>query len=96
MHIDPHDAGVNRLRVAQRLANIIGPDAGRQAIWRRIDPRQRLFFTAPLGGRAKINDLVYFVETGGDLTITHRGILANVIESEKMSFFSIDIVVYTV
>ena len=46
MHIDPHDAGVNRLRVAQRLANIIGPDAGRQAIWRRIDPRQRLFFTA--------------------------------------------------
>ena len=40
---------------------------------------------SPLGGRAKINDLVYFVETGGDLTITHRGIIANVIESEKMT-----------
>lgn len=36
---------------------------------------------SPLGGRTKINDLVYFVETGGDLTITHRGIIANVIES---------------
>lgn len=40
---------------------------------------------SPLGGRAKINDLVYFVETGGDLTITHRGSIANVIESEKMT-----------
>lgn len=28
---------------------------------------------------------MYFVETGGDLTITHRGIIANVIESEKMT-----------
>ncbi len=26
-----------------------------------------------------------FCETGGDLTITHRGIIANVIESEKMT-----------
>ncbi len=25
------------------------------------------------------------METGGDLTITHRGIIANVIESEKMT-----------
>ena len=45
MHIDPHDAGLNRLRVAQRQANIIRPDAGRQAIRRGIDPRQRLVFT---------------------------------------------------
>lgn len=39
----------------------------------------------PLGGRAKINDIIYFVETGGDLLVTHKGIISNVIESEKMT-----------
>lgn len=39
----------------------------------------------PLGGRAKINDIIYFVETGRDLLITHKGIISNVIESEKMT-----------
>lgn len=39
----------------------------------------------PLGGRAKIGDRVYFVETGGNLLVTHRGIIKNVVESEKMT-----------
>jgi len=39
----------------------------------------------PLGGRAKVNDDIYFVETGGDMTITHKGIISKVIESEKMT-----------
>lgn len=39
----------------------------------------------PLGGRAKVNDLVYFVETGGDLIVSYRGIISKVIETEKMS-----------
>ncbi len=39
----------------------------------------------PLGGRAKVNDIAYFVETGGDMTITHKGVISNVIESEKMT-----------
>lgn len=38
----------------------------------------------PLGGRAKVNDIVYFVETGGNMIVTHRGIISKVIESEKM------------
>lgn len=40
---------------------------------------------SPLGGRAKINDITYFVETGGDVTVTHRGIIKSVTESEKMT-----------
>lgn len=40
---------------------------------------------SPLGGRAKENDIVYFVETGGNLTVTHKGIISKVIESEKMT-----------
>ena len=40
---------------------------------------------SPLGGRAKVGDRVYFVETGGDLLVTHRGIIENVIETEKMT-----------
>ena len=40
---------------------------------------------SPLGGRAKIDDIVYFVETGGDQTVTHRGVIAKVIETEKMT-----------
>ena len=39
----------------------------------------------PLGGRAKINDIVYFVETGGDMIVTHKGTISKVIESEKMT-----------
>jgi len=39
----------------------------------------------PLGGRAKVNDDIYFVETGGDMTVTHKGIISKVIESEKMT-----------
>ena len=40
---------------------------------------------SPLGGRAKVGDRVYFVETGGDLLVTHRGMIENVIETEKMT-----------
>lgn len=39
----------------------------------------------PLGGRAKVNDDIYFVETGGDMVVTHKGIISKVIESEKMT-----------
>jgi len=40
---------------------------------------------SPLGGRAKVGDDIYFVETGGDMTVTHKGIISNVVESEKMA-----------
>ncbi|MCK7486785.1 MAG: hypothetical protein MZU97_15715 [Bacillus subtilis] len=40
---------------------------------------------SPLGGRAKRNDDIFFVETGGDLIVTHKGIIKEVIESEKMT-----------
>jgi hypothetical protein len=39
----------------------------------------------PLGGRAKINDIVYFVETGGNMIVTHKAIISNVVESYKMT-----------
>jgi hypothetical protein len=39
----------------------------------------------PLGGRAKVGDDMFFVETGGDMIVTHKGIIAKVIESEKMA-----------
>lgn len=39
----------------------------------------------PLGGRAKVNDIIYFVETGGDMIVSHRGIISKVIETEKMT-----------
>lgn len=39
----------------------------------------------PLGGRAKVGDKVYFVQTGGDLAVTHKAIISTVIESEKMT-----------
>lgn len=39
----------------------------------------------PLGGRAKINDDIYFVETGKGMLVTHKGIISNVVESQKMS-----------
>jgi len=39
----------------------------------------------PLGGRAKINDIIYFVETGNNMLVTHKGVISNVIESYKMT-----------
>lgn len=39
----------------------------------------------PLRGRAKANDLIYFVETGGDMTVSYRGIITEVTETEKMT-----------
>jgi len=40
---------------------------------------------SPLGGRAKVDDNVYFVQTGGDMTVEYKGVIQNVIESEKMT-----------
>lgn len=40
---------------------------------------------SPLGGRAKENDILYFVEKGGNMEITHRGVLTKVIEKYKMT-----------
>ncbi len=40
---------------------------------------------SPLGGRAKVDDIAYFVETGGDMSVTHKGIISKVVESEKMT-----------
>ena len=40
---------------------------------------------SPLGGRAKEGDITYFVETGGGMMVTHRGVINQVIESEKMT-----------
>ena len=39
----------------------------------------------PLGGRAKEGDDIFLVESGGDMTVTHKGIISKVIESEKMT-----------
>lgn len=39
----------------------------------------------PLGGRAKINDIVYFVETDSDMMVTHKAIISDVVESYKMT-----------
>jgi len=38
-----------------------------------------------LGGRAKVGDIIYFVETGGDLFVEYKGIISKVVESEKMT-----------
>lgn len=40
---------------------------------------------SPLGGRAKEGDLLYFVETGDAMMVTHKAVLSKVIESEKMT-----------
>lgn len=40
---------------------------------------------SPLGGRAKIGDVVYFVEKGGNMMVTHRAVLTDVIEKYKMT-----------
>ena len=39
----------------------------------------------PLGGRAKVGDDIFFVETGGDMIVTHKGVISKVVESEKMT-----------
>ncbi|HOP65969.1 MAG TPA: hypothetical protein PLX66_03015 [Bacilli bacterium] len=39
----------------------------------------------PLGGRAKINDTIYFVETGGNMMVSYKGIISYVDEDYKMT-----------
>ncbi|PKL31517.1 hypothetical protein CVV43_02530 [Candidatus Saccharibacteria bacterium HGW-Saccharibacteria-1] len=39
----------------------------------------------PLGGRVKIDDVLYFVETGGSCYVVARAIVKNVIETDKMT-----------
>lgn len=39
----------------------------------------------PLGGRAKINDIIYFVETGNNMIVTHKAIISNIEEKYKMT-----------
>ena len=48
---------------------------------------------SPLCGRAKVDDFAYFVQTGGDLTVTHKGIISKVIESEKMTKEELDSII---
>ena len=40
---------------------------------------------SPLGERAKKDDIIYFVEKGGDMLVTHRGVITEVIEKYKMT-----------
>ena len=40
---------------------------------------------SPLGGRVKVNDILYFVETGGECLVTSKAVVKNVIETEKMA-----------
>jgi hypothetical protein len=40
---------------------------------------------SPLGGRAKEDDIIYFVVKGSDMMVTHRGVITNVIEKYKMT-----------
>ena len=40
---------------------------------------------SPLGGRAKEGNIVYFVEKGGNMLVTHRAIISEVIEKGKLS-----------
>jgi hypothetical protein len=40
---------------------------------------------SPLGGRVKKDDVLYFVETGGDYLVTAKARVKNVIETEKMT-----------
>lgn len=40
---------------------------------------------SPLGERVKGNDSIYFVEEGGDMTVTHRGVVGQVNEQYKLS-----------
>lgn len=40
---------------------------------------------SPLGGRAKIGDDIFFVETDGDMNVSYKGIISDIVESEKMT-----------
>ncbi len=40
---------------------------------------------SPLGGRAKEEDIIYFVEKGGDMIVNYRGVISKVIEQYKMT-----------
>ncbi|VEU81272.1 hypothetical protein [Haploplasma axanthum] len=40
---------------------------------------------SPLGGRVKSGDVLYFVETGGSLLVTHKAVVKTVLETNKMT-----------
>ena len=40
---------------------------------------------SPLGGRAKIGDDIFFVETDGDMKVSYKAIISDIVESEKMT-----------
>ncbi len=40
---------------------------------------------SPLGGRVKSGDHLYFVETGGNLTVSYKAVVKQVIETDKMT-----------
>lgn len=40
---------------------------------------------SPLGGRVNIGDELYFVQTGGSFLVTHKAIVKNVNETDKMT-----------
>lgn len=40
---------------------------------------------SPLGGRAKTGDIVYLVVKGGNMMVTHRAVITDVIEKYKMT-----------
>lgn len=39
----------------------------------------------PLGGRVKVNDVLYFVETQSNFLVTHKAYVSNVLETDKMT-----------
>lgn len=40
---------------------------------------------SPLGGRAKIGDDIFFIETDGDMNVSYKAIISDIVESEKMT-----------
>jgi hypothetical protein len=40
---------------------------------------------SPLGGRVNVGDELYFVQTGGNMLVTHRAVVKNVHETDKMT-----------
>ena len=40
---------------------------------------------SPLGGRAKIGDDIFFIETDGDMNVSYKDIISDIVESEKMT-----------
>lgn len=75
----------------ERLEHLVYLDSKAKELEKLINKEKTMIIRgaagkkSPLGGRAKINDIVYFVETGGNMVITHKGIISKVIESEKMT-----------